>query len=187
MFDLSLRTVRLLSAIAFFSLATLSAWSEIPTRHTNVDLVAAQLRARATKDDVIVMTHWQFAVSLYRYYHGPAQVITLPFVEDHRFHRYDLALREMESDYPLETAFSRISPALRTGHRAFFVGTLRSPKAGKLPPGLSLGYRDAKGNRRGSTYDVVWPVSAGFFIHTHATNCIKIRVPVPGHAQVQAI
>ena len=184
-FDLSLRAVRLSVAVALFSLATLPAWNEMPTRHTNVDLVAAKLRSEATKGDVIVATHWQYAVSLYRYYHGPAQVITLPFVEDHRFHRYDLALRQMESDYPLEPAFSRISAALQAGHRAFFVGALRFPKAGELPPGLSLGYRDANGTRHGGNYDVVWPISAGYFVQSHAKTCVQIPVPVPNRARVQ--
>ena len=183
--QISLRAVRLFAAFALLGLATLPAWDEMPTRHTNVDLVAAQLRSQAVKGDVIVATHWQYAVSLYRYYHGPATVITLPFVEDHRFHRYDLALQQMQSDYPLEPAFSRISEALQSGHRAFFVGALRFPKAGELPPGLSLGYRDANGNRHGGNYDVVWPISAGYFVQSHATTCVQIPVPVPNRARVQ--
>jgi uncharacterized membrane protein len=183
--QVSLRAVRLFAAFALLGLASLPAWDEMPTRHTNVDLVAARLQSQAIKGDVIVATHWQYAVSLYRYYHGPATVITLPFVEDHRFHRYDLALQQMQSDYPLEPAFSRIREALQSGHRAFFVGALRFPKAGELPPGLSLGYRDANGNRHGGNYDVVWPISAGYFVQSHATNCVQIPVPVPNRAGVQ--
>ena len=53
-----LRNIRLLLAVALLSLATLPAWDELPTRHTNVDLVAATLRTEATRDDVIVATHW---------------------------------------------------------------------------------------------------------------------------------
>ena len=183
--DLSLRAIRLLGAVALFSLAVLPAWGEIPTRHTNVDLVATKLRSQAAKGDVIVTTHWQYAVSLCRYYHGPAQIITLPFVEDHRFHRYDLALRQMESEYPLEPAFSRIGAALKAGHRVFFVGALRSPKAGELPPGLTLGYRDSNGTRHGGNYDVVWPISAGYFVQSHANSCVQIPVPIPNRARVQ--
>jgi hypothetical protein len=183
--QLSLRAVRLFAAFGLLGLATLPAWDEMPTRHTNVDLVATQLRSQATQGDVIVATHWQYAVSLYRYYHGPATVITLPFVEEHRFHRYDLALQQMRSEYPLEPAFSRIGEALQSGHRAFFVGALRFPKAGEPPPGLSLGYRDANGSHHGGNYDVVWPISAGYFVQTHATHCVQIPVPVPNRARVQ--
>ena len=184
-FPLSLRAIRLFAAFALLSLTTLPAWEEMPTRHTNVDLVAARLQSQTKKGDVIVATHWQYAVSLYRYYHGPAKVITLPFVEDHRFHRYDLALQQMQSEYPLEPAFSRIREALQSGHRAFFVGALRFPKAGELPPGLSLGYRDVNGIRHGGNYDVVWPISAGYFVQSHAKNCVQIPVPVPNRARVQ--
>jgi hypothetical protein len=106
-------------------------------------------------------------------------------VEDHRFHRYDLALKQMESDYPLEPAFSRIAKALQSGHRAFFVGGFRFPKTGELPPGLTLGYRDAKGERHGGNYDVVWPISAGYFIQSHATHCEQLPVPIPDRAPVQ--
>jgi hypothetical protein len=183
--QLSLRTVRLFAAFALLSLATLPAWDEMPTRHTNVDLVAAKLKSQATKGDLVVTTHWQYAVSLYRYYHGPARVITLPFVEDHRFHRYDLALKQMQSDYPLEPAFTQIGQTLQSGHRVFFLGALRFSRAGELPPGLSLGYRDANGSRHGGNYDVVWPISAGYFVQTHAKNCVQIPVPVPNRARVQ--
>ena len=181
----SLRLVRLLVALTLFLLTVLPAWREIPTRHTNVDLVAAKLKSEAQRDDVIVATHWQYAISLYRYYHGPAQVVTLPFVEDHRFHRYDLALRQMTSDYPLEPAFSRIRKALQAGHRIFFVGMLRFPKADELPPGLALGYRDSNGSRHGGNYDVVWPISAGYFVQTHADNYVQIPVPLPSNTRVQ--
>jgi hypothetical protein len=183
--QLALRAVRPFTAFALLSLATLPAWEEMPTRHTNVDLVAAQLRSQAEQGDVIVATHWQYAVSLYRYYHGPAKVITLPFVDDHRFHRYDLALKQMMSEYPLEPAFSKITQTLRSGHRAFFVGALRFPKAGELPPGLTLGYRDVNGTRHGGNYDIVWPISAGYFVNSHATNWVQIPVPVPNRARVQ--
>jgi hypothetical protein len=179
------RGIRFTLAIALLSLATLPAWEEMPTRHTNVDLVATALQSQSKIGDVVVATHWQYGVSLYRYYHGPAEVITLPYVEDQRFHRYDLALKQMESEYPLQSSFSRIETALQNGHRAFFVGALRFPNAGELPPGLTLGYRDAKGERHGGNYDVIWPISAGYFVQTHARRCEQLPVPIPNRAPVQ--
>ena len=139
-----LRGLRLIVAVALICLAALPAWEEMPIRHTNVDLVADKLRSDATKDDLIVTSHWQYAVSLYRYYHGPAEVITLPPIDDHRFHRYDLALRQMRTAEPLQPAYARMEEVLRGGHKVFVVGGLPPPKPGVPPPDVSLGYREAR-------------------------------------------
>ena len=180
-----LRGIRLLLAVALLSLATLPAWDELPTRHTNVDLVAATLRTEATRDDVIVATHWQYAVSLSRYYHGPAEIITLPPIADHRFHRYDLALEQMRKPEPLQPVYERLEEVLRSGHRAFFVGALPYPRPGVPPPAVSLGYRETNGTWHGGNYDVVWPVLAGYFVQAHARECRQIPVPIPNRARVQ--
>jgi uncharacterized membrane protein len=179
------RGIRLLLAVALVSLATLPAWEEMPTRHTNVDLVAAALRTEATRDDVIIATHWQYAVSLSRYYHGPAEVLTLPPLADHRFHRYDLALKQMREPDPLQPVYTRLEQVLRAGHRAFFIGALPYPGPGIRPPVVSLGYRERNGTWHGGNYDVVWPVLAGYFVHAHATEARQIPVPIPNRGRVQ--
>ena len=180
-----LRGIRLLLAVALLSLATLPAWDELPTRHTNVDLVAATLRTEATRDDVIIATHWQYAVSLARYYHGPAEIITLPPIADHRFHRYDLALQQMRKPDPLEPIYVQVEQVLRSGHRAFLIGALPYPRPGVRPPVVSLGYRETNGTWHGGNYDVVWPVLAGYFVYAHAKECRQIPVPIPNRGRVQ--
>ena len=179
------RGLRLIVAVALICLAALPAWEEMPIRHTNVDLVADKLRSDATKDDLIVTSHWQYAVSLYRYYHGPAEVITLPPIDDHRFHRYDLALQQMRTAEPLQTAYARMEEVLRGGHKVFVVGGLPPPKPGVPPPEVSLGYREADGNWHGGNYDVVWPVLAGYFVQSHAKHYTQVPVPVPNRGRVQ--
>jgi hypothetical protein len=180
-----LRGLRLIVAFALICLAALPAWEEMPIRHTNVDLVAGKLRSDATKDDLIVTSHWQYAVSLYRYYHGPADVITLPPIDDHRFHRYDLALQQMRTAEPLQPAYARMEEVLRSGHKVFVVGGLPPPKPGVPPPEVSLGYREPDGSWHGGNYDVVWPVLAGYFVQAHAVHYTQLPVPVPDRARVQ--
>ena len=182
---LLLRALRVLVAVVLLSLVLIPAWQEMPVRHTNIDLIAARLRLATVKDDVVVTSHWQYAVSLCRYYKGPARVITLPPINDHRFHRYDLALQQMLTKHPLEPAFSAMEAALRTGHRVFLVGEIVFLQPGTPAPPLSLGYRDRSGINHGGNYEVVWPIYAGCFAEEHAKSCLRVPVPVPNRAPIQ--
>jgi hypothetical protein len=182
---LPLRGVRLVVAVMLLCLAGLPAWEEMPTRQTNVDLLAAQLRSRATKSDVILISHWQYAITLYRYYHGPAEILTVPPIEDLRFHRYDLVLRQMMTADPLRPILARMGNVLRSGHRVFVVGMLPFPQADNLSQILPPTYRDADGHWHGGLDGQVWRLETGHFLRAHATRGGPIEIPVPGHARVQ--
>ena len=60
----ALRVVRLAVALLLLCVAARPAWKELPTRHTDVDLIAGRLHQLATKDDLIVVPPWQCAISL---------------------------------------------------------------------------------------------------------------------------
>lgn len=182
---LLLRAVRLLAAFALLCITGLPAWAEIPIRHTNVDLLAAQLRSRTVKGDVILISHWQYAISLYRYYRGPAEIITLPPIDDHRFHRYDLALRQMMTADPLQPVFVRLDDVLRSGHRVFLAGRFNFPKPDFVVPIVAPGYLDAAGQWHGAAFEAVWPLQAGQFLRSHATRLVQIKVAVPQQGLVQ--
>ena len=180
-----LRGVRLFVAVAFVAMAALPAWQEMPTRHTNIDLVAHKLKSTATADDLILASHWQYGVSFSRYYHGPAELVTLPPVSDYRFHRYDLALRQMRAAEPLQPVYERIEHVLRSGHNVFLVGELPYPKSGTAPPTVSFGYYDGDGSWHQGNYDWIWPLMAAYFVHSHAVQGAPIPVSVPGRARIQ--
>ena len=93
--SLVLKGGRLVVAFLLLAAATGPAWRELRTRHTNVDLVAEGLKTLTSAGDVIIVPRWECAITLCRYYHGPAAVVTLPPIADHRFHRYDLVLTQM--------------------------------------------------------------------------------------------
>jgi len=169
--------VRLGTAFILLCLAALPDWEEMPIRHTNVDLLAGQLRSEATKDDLIVASHWQFAVSFSRYYSGPAKITTLPPIDDHRFHRYDLALRQMLTAQPLQPVFNRVEEVLRSGHHVFFLGGLPTPPPNTSSPAFSIGYRDRSGNWRGGNFDNVWVQQAAYFIRSHVVRYTEKNVP----------
>jgi hypothetical protein len=182
---LLLRGLRIAIALLLLCLGGLPAWKEMPVRHTNLDLLAARLRPLATKDDLIVVPVWECAITLCRYYRGPAEVVSLPPIEDHRFHRYDLALRQMMTANPLDPIFARMEEVLRSGHRVFVAGSLLFTPMNKAPPNLPQAYCDASGLWHLGPYRTVWQLQCGHFLRAHAMGVGRIEVPVPNHCRVQ--
>jgi hypothetical protein len=154
-------------------------------RHTNVDLLAAKLRPLAATGDVILVPRWECAIPLFRYYRGPAEIISLPPMEDHRFHRYDLVLRQMMTVDPLQPVLARLEEVLRSGHRVFIAGTLPLPDPARPLPNPPPAYKDAGGIWHGGAYHSVWGLQTAQLLRAHATRGELIAVPIPGKARVQ--
>ena len=95
-------------------------WQQVNLRMTNVDLVAGQLSQVAMPGDVIVVNPWWVGIPFGRNYHGQAEWVTVPEIEDHRCHRYDLIKQRMIEDRPLISVFEKINQTLRSGHRVYF-------------------------------------------------------------------
>ena len=197
---IALRVIRLGVAFLLLCVAARPAWKELPTRHTNMDLIAARLQQLTTKDDLIVVPPWEYAIPLCRYYRGPAEVMTIPPITDHRFHRYDLVLRQMTTANPLTPVLARMEAVLRSGHWIFLVGKgsfnnfLAFPKPNQVPPTLPPVYQDAGGHWHGGyravwqlldDYNTVWQLQAGHFLRVNATGAGRIDVSVPANANVQ--
>jgi hypothetical protein len=171
--------------MSLLCLVSLPDWEEMPTRHTNVDLLGARLRLLAEKDDVILVPRWECAITLCRYYRGPAKVVSLPPINDHRFHRYDLVLRQIITTDPVPPVLTKLESALRSGHHVFVAGKLPFPS---VLPSLSTDspvYRDPNGGWHGVPYDSAWPLRVGHFLRIHALRVGRIEVPVPLQARVK--
>jgi hypothetical protein len=201
---IALRVVRLAVALLLLGVAVGPAWEEVPTRHTNMDLIAVRLQQLTAKEDVIVVLPWECAIPLCRYYRGPAEVMTLPPISEHRFHRYDLVLRQMMTANPLSPVLARMENVLRSGHRIFLVGYLRGggslrnilafPKPDQVPLILPPAYQDAGGHWHGgyravwqllADYRTSWQLQIGHFLRVSATGAVRIDIPVPENAHVQ--
>jgi hypothetical protein len=181
-----LRSGRLAAGLALLCFTGMLDWKEMPVRHTNVDLIGARLAPLATSGDVILITRWECAIPLARYYRGPAEIISLPPIEDHRFHRYDLVLRQMMTPDPIRPVLARLEEVLRSGHRVFMAGPVSVPDTDYPLTSPPPAYRDADGNWHGGAFHSVWGLQAGQLLHTHATRVEPIEVPIPGNARVQA-
>ncbi len=182
---LLLRSGRLGTAMALLCFTALPDWKEMPVRHTNLDLLATQLRPLATTGNVILVPRWECAITLSRYYRGPAEIVTIPPIDDHRFHRYDLVLRRMMMADPLGPLLARLEEVLRSGHRVFLVGNLPFPDANEQFPSLPAAYRDAGGTWHVDDYHGLWRLQVGQFLRAHATRAENIKGSIRDKAHVQ--
>ena len=146
-------------------------------RQTNVDLHAALLERRAAPQDLIVVNPWFLGITLERYYHGKARVLTIPPMRDLRLHRYDeLRTRMMELD-PLRSLENAVADTLQAGHRVWVLGEM--PIASQSPPSLPpaphpvTGWSDA-------TYALGWSLQMGHFLGAHAERVHRVDIAVHG-------
>src|SRR5262249_42289903 len=72
-------------------------WPKLLERQTNIDVIAQELNRTAAPQDLVIVNPWQLGIPFSRQYHGRATWVTVPKIEDHRFHRYDLIKVKMMS------------------------------------------------------------------------------------------
>ncbi len=161
-----------LAAVAVFPTAA----DFVRLRHTNVDRVAAILEDLTVEGDLVVVSPYHLGVSFGRYYRGAAQWVTLPPVDDHRVHRFDLLRAAMASENPLEPVLDRADETLRAGHRVFAVTDIpifrNRPSRPETPhvPDPDWGWN-------ASGHLIVWSLQFGHFLQTHAARGESIPVP----------
>jgi hypothetical protein len=141
------RRSRCLAAATAALISIPLACSQVRVRRTNVDRIAARLTAEAGPRDLIVVCPWFEGVSFNRYYHGVAAWTTIPPLEDHDIHRYDLIKRRMAESDPLAPLFAQIESTLKSGGRIWLAGGLPMHSFGPLPsarpePGGAAGWRE---------------------------------------------
>jgi len=181
-----LRGIRPLIALGLLCLAALPDWKEIIIRHTNTDLIAARLQSLAVKDDLVLVAQWEAAVSLSHHYRGPAEIVTIPDVPDHRFHRYDLVLRQMMADDPSQPLLARLKNTLRSNHSIFIVGELPYPPESLHLHKPPLSVTKNSNASTGGAYYLLWKLQVGQLLKAHVTRISNITVPVPDKAPIQS-
>lgn len=156
-----------------------NAWSSLRARQTNVDVVASLLRQEAGPDDLIVANPWFFGISLRRYYDGPAEVATIPLLEDLRVHRFDLVKHQMESGTQMGSLCGRALRALRAGGRVWVWGALEmpnGPQAPATPPPPPL----PRTGWNPLPYQRTWTLQFGACLRDHATHAEQVPIEVAG-------
>lgn len=173
------RLARVAAALLVLLAGVPHAWSALRARQTNVDVVASRLREEAAPGDLVVVNPWLLAISLRRYYEGPADLATIPPLEDLRVHRFDLVKRQMESGAQMGPLISRLRRVLQAGGRVWVVGGLRAPQ-GPRPP-LAPGRPPLpESGWSMDPYQAAWTLQVGALLRDHATDTQPVPIDVAG-------
>ena len=144
-------------------------FSRATERQTNIDLVAKAVAAKAAKDDFIIVNPWQIGIPFSWYYKGQATWVTVPQLDDHRFHRYDLIKRKMMDARPLDDVLEKAAATLRAGKRLWIVGGATLSATGTAPtplppaPGSAFGWDNV-------AYRRSWSQQLGWFLQEHTAE-----------------
>lgn len=171
------RLARLAVTLLFAITAFAQSAEALRVRSTNIDLVAARLNADAAPGDLVLVNQWECAISLNRYYHGNARMMTVPPVEDHLVHRFDVIQRDMQAADPLRPAFTAIEAALRGGGRVWLIGRPLLPETGQTPPSLPPLAKPAENVWPYRAFLTGWTMQADAFLDSHALQNAEVDIP----------
>jgi hypothetical protein len=164
--------------MAFVTLTALLAlpytWRGIHWRFTNVDLLARQLVAQATAKDFVLVTPWHRGISFARYFQASTPWETVPPLEDHSAHRYDLLQRQTQASQVMRPVFERIATTLQAGHRVWVVGTIEIPELrAPVPADLGPAPLEYTGWSAGP-YVRRWTAQAAQFLANHSRSFVEV-------------
>lgn len=166
---------------AFLALVTLTAllaipygWRGVHWRFTNVDSVTRRLEAQAATEDFVLITPWNRGISFARYFQTKTPWETVPPLEDHSAHRYDLLQRQTQTSQVMRPVLERIAATLQAGHRVWVVGTMDIPARGApVPPDLDPPPREYTGWSAGP-YVRQWTSQAAQFLANHSLRFVEV-------------
>jgi hypothetical protein len=164
--------------LAFVTLTALLAvpctWRGVHWRFTNVDAVTRRLEAQAATEDFILVTPWNRAISFARYFHAKTPWETVPPLEDHSTHRYDLLQRQTQTSQVMRPVLDRISATLQAGHRVWVIGTIDIPaRRAPIPADLGPPPREDTGWSAGP-YVRKWTSQAAQFLKNHSIRFVEV-------------
>jgi hypothetical protein len=146
----------------------------VKCRQTNVDLIAAGLSPEVAPNDYVIVHPWQRGVTFQRYHKGAAPWTTLPPLEDHAVHRYDLLKAKMQTKDPIAPVIDRITSTLQSGNRVWLVGnipfTLEPPPEILPAPNNPWGWFDVP-------YSFHWGAQVTQFLSAHCQRSAVVIAP----------
>ncbi len=154
-------------------------WKGVHVRQTNIDLIAAQLEKRVTKDDLILVHPWFCGATFKRYYHGRAPWTTLPPLDRIEMQPLPHFKRQMVSLNPIQPVIDQIAGTLKAGNRVWLVGGLPFPEKGQTPPEAPPAPHAPWGWAHYG-YVHAWGMQVGSFILRHALHGEVLPSPFVG-------
>ncbi len=152
----------------------------VPMRMTNVDVIAATLQKTAEPRDLVVVVPWVNGISFARYYRGAAPWITLPDLDDHRFHAHLAVAERMRlGDAGVRAELERVEQTLRAGGKVWLVGAPPALPPGTAPPSLPPAPSGPTGWQAAPYLDA-WEAQLGTLLRTRGANTWQIALPDTG-------
>lgn len=172
-----IRTGRIVLAVVIASGSLSTLWERAQVRRTNVDLVAAKVRAESTPRDLIIVRPFYCGMVFQHYYRGSTPWMTIPPIAWSELHNcYDSVKHYLEVNEPMGSTIERIATTLKAGGRVWFVGGIQFLQAGAKPPASppaphpQFGWSD-------EVYSTIWGLQVGYFVQNHATAAGVVPVP----------
>lgn len=163
------------------SLPALTAQSKV--RRTNLDLLIARLKTEATPRDLILVSPFYCGIGFQYYYRGSVPWETIPPIPHSEVHNaYENVKPYMMRENPMQPLVERIAATLRSGGKMWFVGGLRIPPDGTLPPASppaphpEFGWSD-------ELYSQIWGMQIGYFIKQRAATATVHEIKTDGPVQ----
>ena len=158
-----------LLAVGIVAWSSAGLWRNAHSPEQISTLLPRSSRRLLSRETLLGVTPWYLGITFARYYHGTAPWITLPAIEDHRVHRYDLLKKRMTAINPIDSVLATMANALRSGHRVWIVGNVWYDRPDQPPPVLAPAPHDAVGWSE-RAYMATWSMQAVYFLKTHASG-----------------
>ena len=173
------RWVRIVCILVAGAFVFVDSWNTAHVRRTNMDLLAATVESIAKKDDFIVVFSFAFGISFDHYYKGATEWATLPDMDDHSVHRFDLFKERMMQEEPIKPVIDRMLQTLKAGNRVWLVGPLTFLRQGEKPAAIAPAPHSPHG-WNGVLYHTMWSKQAVFALLSHGQTLRSVRMPAEG-------
>lgn len=165
--DFRLRLARMGLVLVAMLTLVFAPWKKISQRQSNIDQIARQVEKDSRPNDLIVVNPWTVGIAFNHYYRGSNRWITVPEIDEHRVHRYDLVQKRMTEFFPLDGVERDVAATLKSGNRVWIVGRIKIESSGRAPLVLTPA-PDPQFGWESAAYANAWSQHLGSFLRRHA-------------------
>ncbi len=169
-----------LAAICFCASNFRPVWHDAGLRKTSLDYIATDLPELQRPGNLIIISPWFYAITFQRYYHGPAEYLTIPPMDFIKYQKYEQIIPAMQNVHAMDPVLQRIAATLKSGHDVILLGDFEYPDSNTTPPKLLPPAPSAQSGWEDSPYYFSWRDQITFFLKSHTAGWKRIKAPVKG-------